>query len=77
MADNIEQLKELLKHHDWFYNYSDDFRWYKNGQASLDTIHRLIIQSNDVGKAIKAYNEECPKGYEISENDEWLKVKSK
>jgi len=77
MADNIKELKELLKHHDWFYNYSDDFRWYKAGSDSLSEIHRLILQSDDVKEAIKAYNEECPKGYEISENDEWLKVKSK
>ena len=77
MADNIKELKELLKHHDWFYNYSDDFRWYKAGSDSLSEIHRLILQSDNVREAIKAYNEECPEGYEISKNDEWLKVKSK
>ena len=77
MANNIKELKELLKIHDWFYQYSDDFSWYKRGSDSLGEIHRLILQSNDVGEAIKAYNEECPEGYEISADADWLKVKSK
>ena len=77
MANNIKELKELLEHHDWYYNYADDFRAYKAGQASLTEIHRLITQSNDVEEAVKAHNEVCPENHQISMDAEWLKVKSK
>ena len=77
MANNIKELRELLEHHDWYYNYSDDFRWYKAGQESMNEIHRLIVQSDDVEEAVKLHNEVCPETHKISMDAEWLKVESK
>lgn len=37
-----EQLIDLLKHHDWFYGYSDDYREYSAGSACRKRIHDLI-----------------------------------
>ena len=63
---NRKKLKEMLKHHDWFYNYSDDFRWYSSGRDELDAIHKIIRNAGDKqNEAIALYNSECPEGYEI------------
>ena len=32
MKDKLKILEDLLKNHDWFYQYSDDFSVYKSGQ---------------------------------------------
>ena len=64
---NRKKLKEMLKNHDWFYNYSDDFSWYSSGKASLDKIHKIIRNAGDKqNEAIAMYNAECPEGYEIN-----------
>ena len=64
---NRKNLKEMLKHHDWFYNYSDDFRWYSSGRDELDAIHKIIRNAGDKqNEAIAMYNSECPEGYEIN-----------
>jgi len=63
---NRKKLKEMLKHHDWYYNYSDDFSWYSKGKDELDAIHKIIRNAGDKqNEAIALYNSECPEGYEI------------
>ena len=63
---NRKKLKEMLKNHDWFYNYSDDFSWYSSGRDELDAIHKIIRNAGDKqNEAIAMYNAECPEGYEI------------
>jgi len=63
---NRKKLKEMLKHHDWYYNYSDDFSWYSKGRDELDAIHKIIRNAGDKqNEAIALYNSECPEGYEI------------
>jgi len=39
MKHNIEQLIELLKNHDWFYEYSDDMDQWRKG----DNERRFIM----------------------------------
>mgnify|MGYP003141660282 FL=1 len=77
MANNIKELREALEHHDWYYNYADDFRAYRAGQASMTRIHELIAKSDDVEEAVKLHNEVCPETHKISMDAEWLKVRSK
>ena len=63
---NRKKLKEMLKNHDWYYNYSDDFRWYSKGVDELEAIHEIIRNAGDKqNEALAMYNSECPEGYEI------------
>ena len=63
---NRKKLKEMLKHHDWYYNYSDDFSWYSKGRDELDAIHEIIRTAGDKqNEALAMYNAECPEGHEI------------
>tara|TARA_R100000963_G_C4586991_1_gene65662 strand:- start:385 stop:603 length:219 start_codon:yes stop_codon:yes gene_type:complete len=65
---NRKKLKEMLKHHDWFYDRSDDQYWYNKGRESLDEIYKIIRNAGDKqNEAIAMYNSECPEGYEIDQ----------
>ena len=65
---NRKKLQEMLKNHDWFYNYSDDFSAYTNGRDELDAIHKIIRNAGDKqNEALALYNSECPEGYEINQ----------
>jgi IS1 family transposase len=52
MKNKLKTLEDLLKNHDWFYYYSDDFSVYESGQRSFDKINELIelLENNDLGK---------------------------
>ena len=45
----LKTLEELLKNHDWFYQYSDDFRVYSSGQKTWNTINTVIKALKDAG----------------------------
>lgn len=38
----VEKLELALKHHDWTYMMSDDYRWFSSGQAEHDRIIQLM-----------------------------------
>ena len=64
---NRNKLQELLKNHDWYYQYSDDFSVYKSGTNEVDAIHKIIRNAGDKqNEALALYNSECPEGYEIN-----------
>lgn len=52
--DSVEELRfrleKLLKSHDWFYQYSDDHRYWQNGQREWKEIER-------VGKFVPDFHE--------------------
>ena len=64
---NRKKLQEMLEHHDWYYDRSDDHYWYTKGHESLDEIHEVIRKAGDKQhEAIAMYNAECPPGHEIN-----------
>ena len=64
---NRNKLQELLKNHDWYYQYSDDFSVYTSGTNEVNAIHKIIRNAGDKqNEALALYNSECPEGYEIS-----------
>ena len=46
----LETLKSQLKHHDWFYEYSDDSRYYNSGLREFNQIWRTIEQLQEIGE---------------------------
>ena len=45
----LKTLEELLKNHDWFYQYSDDFNVYSSGQKTWNTINTVMKALKDAG----------------------------
>ena len=63
MKNKFKTLEELLKNHDWFYQYSDDFRVYSSGQKTWDTINTVIKVLEEAGfgkEADKLYEKYLP-----------------
>ena len=61
----LETLESQLKSHDWFYEYSDDHRYYNSGlrefQQIWQTIEKLqAISENAIDQAIAMYKEHKP-----------------
>ena len=46
----LETLESQLKHHDWFYEYSDDSRYYNSGLREFTQIWRTIEQLQEIGE---------------------------
>ena len=45
----LDTLESQLKHHDWFYEYSDDSRYYNSGLREFTQIWQTIEQLQEVG----------------------------
>ena len=54
MTTVIEQLKDALAKHDWYYAHSDDYGVYCKGAANADKIKILRHQAVAVGVGAQA-----------------------
>lgn len=59
-----EKIEQLLKSHDFTYEYSDDARAYNRGRASLQEIHNLS-QFIDRDDYIMLWNKYAPKNLQF------------
>ena len=46
----LDTLESQLKHHDWFYEYSDDHRYYTSGLREFTQIWQTIEQLQEIGE---------------------------
>ena len=46
----LDTLESQLKHHDWFYEYSDDMRYYNTGLREFQQIWQTIEQLQEIGE---------------------------
>jgi hypothetical protein len=61
----LDTLESQLKHHDWFYEYSDDHRYYNLGLREFTQIWHTIeelqsIGENEFDQAIDMYKKYKP-----------------
>ena len=56
MNNKLQQLEDLLKHHDWYYAMSDDNYYYKQGRKSYEKIWKLMDELKDELKCTEAEN---------------------
>jgi len=61
----FDTLESQLKSHDWFYEYSDDNRYYNSGLREFTQIWQTIeklqeIGENEFDRAIAMYKEHKP-----------------
>ncbi len=45
----LKELEQQLKSHDWYYWYSDDRRYYEQGEYQTKKIRELVAQINRAG----------------------------
>jgi hypothetical protein len=45
----LKELEQRLKSHDWWYEFSDDHRYWKRGGQEMDAIRKLVAKINDAG----------------------------
>lgn len=43
---NILEFYDMLKNHDWFYSYSDDYRVWRNGEDMSKKLTRIANESD-------------------------------
>ena len=46
----LDTLESQLKHHDWFYEYSDDSRYYNSGLREFTQIWQTIEQLQEISE---------------------------
>jgi len=49
MKNKLQTLEKLLQNHDWFYQYSDDYSVYEQGQNAWKTISKVMEALDDAG----------------------------
>ena len=55
-------LDKMLEAHDWYYQYSDDHRYYKKGSEQQNIIHKKIKELGGWNQEIvDKYNKFAPK----------------
>lgn len=66
MNADLAKLRQLLKNHDWYYNYSDDHAVWKRGEARSIEIREQITICQDLG-----YEDEARKMWQTYSNDSY------
>ena len=56
MNNKLQRLEELLQTHDWYYNMSDDHKYYLQGRKQYNEIWRLMGELKDNGYFTEAEN---------------------
>ncbi len=69
MKDKLKKLEELLQNHDWYFERSDDFRWYQAGRDEAEEIHKIIRNLEDVNKGVELYNKHTPFEWKMKRED--------
>ena len=57
---NKEDFIQLLKSHDWTYQFSDDHNVYKRGQEERDAINKAKISLGELGQQLYDIYNEAP-----------------
>ena len=57
MKTKIEEYTELLKKHDWYYDYSDDHSVYERGYRQRNKLHQL---AEEIDRDYELYNQYAP-----------------
>jgi len=66
----LEIYESLLRAHDWYFNYSDDQRWYRRGMDQRNEIDRAYASLKAQGLEVEArqlFNDISPDGFNMRE----------
>lgn len=62
----LGEFETMLKTHDWYFNYSDDSKWYNRGLEQRKAIDRALDNLKAQGLAEEAkdlFNNNSPDGF--------------
>lgn len=63
MSDILSEFEDALKHHDWYYDYSDDGGVWRRGMAENDRIRRMraqLIEQGQQREVDRLWMQYCP-----------------
>lgn len=63
MSTKINRLMNLLKNHDWYFDYSDDSNAWHRGNAQAKEIESLVLTLGKTG--INMYNDHAPSNFKM------------
>ena len=67
-------LKEMIKNHDFTYEYSDDHRYYKRGSQEYKIINNKVKEMGGWNeKIVELWNKYAPKHGSFQKDWEWVK----
>lgn len=55
----LQEFKQELLCHDWYYNFTDDYSVWKKGETKDGKLRAIAIKGGP--EFVKAYNKECSK----------------
>ena len=61
-ANDLQSYYDKLEHHDWTYQYSDDYSVWARGQSQFDTIRGLADKHPDFDQLFRAYSNHVWRG---------------
>ena len=56
MTTELKSFYTMLKRHDWYYDYSDDHRVWKEGRENYDRLHTISRESTEHKKLWLSFN---------------------
>jgi len=65
MNSKYDKLIDLLKYHDWFFDYSDDYRAYQWGHDNQINIDRELDNLGRTKEAMLIYEDAMPENFHI------------
>jgi hypothetical protein len=63
MGTKINRLVNLLKNHDWYFDYSDDANAWHRGNAAEKEIETLVLTLGQTG--VNLYNDNAPREFKL------------
>lgn len=64
-SELLKQLEDECRAHDFFGEYSDDFRVWKASFQSINLINSLLKKLGNSAEAIEVYNRYAPSKYKL------------
>lgn len=70
MTMTLEMFETMLRRHDWYFNYSDDSRWYNRGLQERKEIDAAIenLRAQGFEREVRdLFNDLSPDGFNMRE----------
>lgn len=66
MNNSLKEFEQALKHHDWYFDYSDDHRVWQRGMHSIDALraqYAVLVGAGHRAEANELWHKYAPAGH--------------
>lgn len=63
-AQDLQDYYDKLEHHDWTFEYTEDYNVWRRGRTQLDTLHGLAAKHPDFDQLFRTYADHIWRGAE-------------